>query len=142
MPNLIKAPNMILISKFEKEAFGQQQAYFAHSWLRPTTGVWGPSSRRSDPASFGGLIEGAFWMFDGTFRKNVEQLNIGNLPSSSMTKEFSITDLSFYPIRYAQAGLEDALRARGTTFWRCRSKRLVSYDEGAIDGIQGAVCIL
>jgi hypothetical protein len=132
---------MILVARSDKETIGQQQAYFANSWLRTNRGGRAPPSDRSRPADFGGLIEGAYWSFDGTFQKRVEQLNIGYLPSSSIIEVFSIADLSFYPIKYAKAGLEDALRARGMMFWKCRLRNYVSYLGEANDDIQHVMCI-
>jgi hypothetical protein len=52
-----------------------------------------------------------------------------------MTEAFNITDLSFYPIKYAKVGLEDALRARGRIFWKCRLRNYISYREEANTGI-------
>jgi hypothetical protein len=132
---------MILVAKPDKETIGQQQAYFAKSWLRSNRGGRALPTDRSRPADVGGLIEGAYWSFDGTFQERVEQLNIGYLPSSSITEVFNIRKLSFYPIKYAIAGVEDALRYRGTMFWECRLRNYVSYLGEANDGIQHVMCI-
>ena len=40
-----------------------------------------------------------------------------------------IQDLSIYPLRHAEQSLRDSLANRGRTFWSCRRRRLVSYDD-------------
>ncbi|PQE03869.1 hypothetical protein CJF30_00006594 [Rutstroemia sp. NJR-2017a BBW] len=130
------SPGMILVAKYDEETIGQQQAYFANSWLRTNRGGRALPSDRSRPADVGGLIEGTYWSFDGTFQKRVEQLNIGYLPSSSITEVFSIRELSFYPIKYAEASLEVALKKRGMMFWKCRLRNYVSYLGEPYDGLQ------
>lgn len=56
-----------------------------------------------------------------------------------MAEVFNITDLGFYPIKYAKVGLEDALRARGMMFWKCRLRNYVSYQERPNDSIRNVM---
>ncbi|KAH8663645.1 hypothetical protein BGZ60DRAFT_411777 [Tricladium varicosporioides] len=121
------APNMIIVGKSDDKSMGQQQAYFVNSWLLVNNGMRSLHPGNSRSTDFTNIIEGTSWTFDGNFQKRVEQLNIGYLSSTSMSEAFDITDLNFYPIKYAKAEVEHTLRARGRIFWNCRSKTYVEY---------------
>ncbi|KAL2075373.1 hypothetical protein VTL71DRAFT_316 [Oculimacula yallundae] len=129
------SPNMILVAKSDKTTAGQQQAYLSTTWLYTNSGGVRAAftSDLSHSTDLGGLIEGASWTFDGVFRRKVEELNVGYLPSSSVTEAFDITDLNFYPIEYARPSLENELRKRGKMFWACRSRKCVSYCDEATE---------
>jgi len=64
------------------------------------------------------------WEYDGNFFQKHATMHI-KWPSSS--DQVKIKDLSVYPIRYAEDGVESSLRARGNTFWSCRRQRYVNY---------------
>jgi hypothetical protein len=65
------------------------------------------------------------WEFDGRFWRNQTDLRI-QWPSYADT--VSITQLGAYPLRFDQTGLEERLKRRGTEFWSCRKRKLISYD--------------
>ena len=64
------------------------------------------------------------WEYDGNFYRKHTKMHI-EWPSSS--NQVEITDLSAYPILYAEDGVESRLRTRGNTFWSCRRKRYMNY---------------
>lgn len=118
---------MTIVGKSDGEIMGQRQAYFANSWLLINNGMRSLQPGSSLSADFTGIIEATSRTFDGNFQKKVEQLNIGYLSSNSMTEALDITDLNFYPIKYAKVRVEYTLRARGRIFWNCRAKTYVQY---------------
>jgi hypothetical protein len=65
------------------------------------------------------------WEFDGSFFRKDSTLRI-SWPSKSNC--IPITELSVYPLRYAEKGLEEKLQSRGQTFWACRKRKYISYD--------------
>lgn len=101
---------------------------------------WAQTSSRARPNGRIGFIDGISWTFNGTFQKTTSKLFIDWLPS--MTDPFNISDLMLYPIKFAENGLEDTLRARGEMFWKCRWRNYVSYSEDSNNGIQRTVSIL
>ncbi|KAJ8119707.1 hypothetical protein ONZ43_g3401 [Nemania bipapillata] len=50
-----------------------------------------------------------------------------------------IRDLEVFPIRFAPDEVVKKLRERGRTFWKCRVRSFVSYEENAIDGQENTV---
>lgn len=77
-----------------------------------------------------------FWTFNGSFLKQESHAGLtGNMLRTANGEEVTefdgevdITDLIFYPLRFAKPGLRDQLIARGNRFWRCRKQTLVSYN--------------
>lgn len=112
----------------------------AGSWLNINREDWAQTSGRARPNERIGFIDGISWAFNGTFQKTTSRLFIDWLPS--MTDPFNISDLMLYPIKFAENGLEDALRGRGEMFWKCRWRNYVSYSEDSNNGIQRIVSIL
>ncbi|KAF7506315.1 hypothetical protein GJ744_011888 [Endocarpon pusillum] len=51
----------------------------------------------------------------------------------------NIIDLSIFPLAYAEPDLIDRLQRRGSTFWKCRNRRLVSYMEKGVNNNQTMV---
>lgn len=132
-----QVPNTILVANSDNESSGQQRAYLASSWLdigseHPD---WAPPpSSRARPNNFAGVMEGTYWTFDGNFEKATRPISIHWLPS--LTDPFDIRDLVLYPIKFAEPGLENLLRARGEMFWQCRFRNYVCYNGGLSDSIQ------
>ena len=103
-----------------------------------------------------------YWDFDGNFQRQVSTLHLevpaeedegtnatdvkgkhnvetkGN-KNSIEPKGKNIAELNVFPIQYASAEIVDKLRRRGKTFWKCRERRFVSYQENEPQGIQSAV---
>lgn len=78
------------------------------------------------------------WAFRGNFVQNPETFKLQLPPAKSSGHRdgiFKITDLEIYPIKYASALVLETLKRRGQMFWKCRKRRLVSYQEndGKID---------
>ncbi|KAK7226789.1 hypothetical protein V2G26_014792 [Clonostachys chloroleuca] len=48
--------------------------------------------------------------------------------------EVEIADLNIMPLQYAPKETHEHLRKRGETFWKCRKRRLVSYEQERKDG--------
>ncbi|KAI1611002.1 hypothetical protein EDD36DRAFT_309518 [Exophiala viscosa] len=104
-------------------------------------------------------VTGWHWAFDGNFQREhsshyfdieVEKVDKWDNATSSSAwqkrrmeepkpKESEITDLQVFPIKYANADLVDTLRKRGSTFWKCRNRRLVSYMQTDRFGAQNMV---
>lgn len=68
---------------------------------------------------------GETWIYDGIFTKKDSTLTIKYLDPKQPTMK--IQNLAVYPIRFAKAGIEDALRERGHKFWSCRKPNYVTY---------------
>lgn len=64
-------------------------------------------------------------MYDGIFTKRESILAVKYVDPKQPTMK--IQKLSVYPIRFAEAGIEDALRDRGNKFWSCRKPNYVTY---------------
>lgn len=54
----------------------------------------------------------------------------------------TISELNVFPIRYASADITDNVRRRGKTFWKCRNRSYVSYQDSEMENIQNQVCAL
>jgi hypothetical protein len=66
------------------------------------------------------------WAFDGHFHQEDRNMAV-SWPKNDSDK-IPITSLSVYPLKFDQSGLEEKLRARGQTFWKCRKRNFVSYE--------------
>jgi hypothetical protein len=66
------------------------------------------------------------WSFDGVFKKQHKPLML-DLSVSTERTGVPITSLNVYPLRFSDEALQIQLRKRGRTFWKCRSRMLVSY---------------
>ncbi|KAK5046859.1 hypothetical protein LTR84_007213 [Exophiala bonariae] len=99
-------------------------------------------------------VTGWYWAFDGHFqRQNCrhefdievgEEINYDTTIRDSIdgghdtsigarqAKEQAIKDLSIFPLEYAEPDLVDRLQRRGSTFWKCRNRLLVSYMENGM----------
>ena len=66
------------------------------------------------------------WKYDGEFWKDSRDIKL-QFPDSS--ERVLITDLAFYPLKYAAKGVEDCIRKRGMEFWKSRHKRYVQYSD-------------
>ena len=102
------------------------------------------------------------WAFDGNFQRQHETLYLevpadeeeGNNATDAKGKnsvpkrgnehkpksrEKNISDLNVFPIRFASAEIVDKCRRRGKTFWKCRSRNYVSYQDSEMESIQNMV---
>lgn len=82
------------------------------------------------------------FVFDGGFRPSYKTLEIEvphGKPTTTMKPEEDdayrgtveeaqpICSLNVFPLKYAPDSVLNLLKQRGNTFWKCRSRRLVSY---------------
>ena len=68
------------------------------------------------------------WVFDGAFKKKAHEITI-KLMVADVHDGVKIDSLEFFPIRFDTGELRAKLEKRGKTFWKCRTKRFVSYQE-------------
>ncbi len=77
------------------------------------------------------------WAFDGSFERKRDTINI-ELTVGDEDDEVRITYLNHFPLRFDKGGLQELLEERGRTFWKCRTKHLVSYsdeDDGFLSSV-------
>ncbi|KAH7397487.1 P-loop containing nucleoside triphosphate hydrolase protein [Pyrenochaeta sp. MPI-SDFR-AT-0127] len=82
------------------------------------------------------------WAYRGNFvrKKDTFNLQLPPLKSSGHRDDtFEIQELDIYPMKYASALVLETLKRRGQMFWKCRKRRLVSYqeDDGKLDEASG-----
>jgi hypothetical protein len=73
------------------------------------------------------------WKYDGKFYRQSQALTI-KWPSNTTTAFLS--DLSCYPLRLDQSNASERLSKRGSTFWKCRTRRYVDYEMTPELGVQ------
>ncbi|KAL3456759.1 hypothetical protein BJX64DRAFT_32952 [Aspergillus heterothallicus] len=73
-------------------------------------------------------LEAWSWEFDGQFYKKNKKIVLSWPSAYPADAEIPITSLDVYPLRYAPAGVEKKLRARGEIFWQHRNPSLAGYD--------------
>ena len=101
------------------------------------------------------------WGFDGNFQRQHETLSLeipaakddgddtdingkktaevqGETPKT-VKGEKNISDLNVFPMQFASAEIVDKCRRRGKTFWKCRTRSYVSYQDAERDSIQNLV---
>ena len=101
------------------------------------------------------------WAFDGNFQRIHNDLEL-ELPAieddenatdvkgksivATQGKEHkprlgkrNISDLNVFPMQYASAELVEKCRRRGKTFWKCRTRNYVSYQDSGMESIQNLV---
>lgn len=71
------------------------------------------------------------WDFNGHFGKIFSRHPMRKFPKPSVSNEteVDITSLHFYPLRFAEPGIQEKLIARGHKFWNCRTRSFVCYRE-------------
>lgn len=61
--------------------------------------------------------------------------------NQSEKDQVAIEELIVFPMKYASTEIVNKLRRRGRTFWKCRSRKFVSYQEQEMDSIKNPVSI-
>lgn len=99
------------------------------------------------------------WEFDGNFQRKDSELSFsivtendcgpgpGTLHASraqteratSTPESIPISDLEVFPIQYSPPEIVQQLRRRGQAFWKCRNRKLVSYEEHAKESQESMV---
>ncbi len=67
------------------------------------------------------------YTYAGEFFQKTQTVTLG-LASDTWDGEVDIASLKAVPLQYVGDEIKEALERRGKTFWKCRSKRLVSYE--------------
>ncbi|PNP47070.1 hypothetical protein THARTR1_10575 [Trichoderma harzianum] len=67
------------------------------------------------------------WDFDGKFSR--EQTTLSMEFDAKDLSEKSIEKLSIRPLAHLSESTKERLKNRGTWFWKCRTKHIVSYDD-------------
>lgn len=75
------------------------------------------------------------WDYDGEFSKQESELILQF--DAQDHSEKNIVDLSIRPLRYVDEQTKTRLKTRGEWFWKCRERRMVSYDD-ALQGIHNS----
>ena len=101
------------------------------------------------------------WAFDGNFQRQHEILSLeipaaeddgddtdingkkrvkvqGEKPKNGIGEK-NISDLNVFPMQFASADIVDKCRRRGRTFWKCRTRSYVSYQDAERDSFQNLV---
>ena len=141
--NYLFKPGDILVEKVKD----QYQGYVADSWISKRT--WNPHTemQKEDPED---LLKDPFakppnaqfkkvkaftLKFDGAFHRSSKVLEI-EIPQEDpmdreglMQKPRSIDSFNVFPLKYASEEVSNTLQKRGHTFWGCRTRKLVSYQE-------------
>ncbi|KAG5797173.1 hypothetical protein H9Q69_003782 [Fusarium xylarioides] len=107
-PSLISEPDATHGSDFSKWAKYPDTSETTPTW------TWSFESREIQ-------YDGSFYYQKGTTQST--------LKAKLLQSEVSITDLSTYPLEYASDEWKSDLERRGRTFWSCRRRRLVSYED-------------
>lgn len=68
------------------------------------------------------------WAFDGSFVKKRTTIKI-QLKVGDEDDEVRIDSLNYFPLRFDEGGLHKLHEVRGKMFWRCCTKRFVSYSD-------------
>ena len=101
------------------------------------------------------------WAFDGNFQRIHDNLELelpaieqgenapdvkGKITVAAQGKEHkprlgerNISDLNVFPMQFASAELVEKCRRRGKTFWKCRTRNYVSYQDSGMESIQNLV---
>lgn len=74
------------------------------------------------------------YTYDGSFYRNQTSLNV-DMDADELEEEISINRLNIYPLTFATDTVKQRLEQRGRTFWTCRERRLISYEDAK--GIYG-----
>lgn len=74
------------------------------------------------------------WTFSGTFRRLIGKLKL-DFDANDLS-EMNIDDLGVRPLKYVSDTVAQTLKRRGETFWKCRSRYFVSYNEDVNRDIQ------
>ncbi|KAI8631671.1 hypothetical protein F5Y19DRAFT_473352 [Xylariaceae sp. FL1651] len=89
------------------------------------------------------------WEFDGNFQRrhdnmtfSIAEESVSVATGEQQTRKpegIPIRDLRVFPIQHAPQDIVQKLRRRGQTFWKCRVRSFVSYDECTKDGEESMV---
>ena len=106
-------------------------------------------------------VDAWHWAFDGNFQRVRDDLELklpaiedgenatdvkGKTAVTTQGKENkprlgerNISDLNVFPMQFASAELVEKCRQRGKTFWKCRTRKYVSYQDSGMESFQNLV---
>lgn len=79
------------------------------------------------------------YSYDGSFYRKRTFVNM-EMEADDFKEETRIQNLNIYPLKYASAETRALLEQRGKTFWSCRERRLIAFDDKK--GIYGVSAFL
>lgn len=74
------------------------------------------------------------WDFDGVFSKKDVDISI-HLNAANENEEVKVNSLDYFPLRFDSGDLRSKLERRGRTFWQCRYRKFISYQEAIPGGL-------
>ncbi|KAL6694520.1 AAA family ATPase [Trichoderma pleuroticola] len=119
-------PGAIIVHGKGQDARG----YLCKSWLEDQTPT-NPNPSKAAPNDT--QVKRRFnmpawsWDFDGKFSR--EQTTLSMEFDAKDLSEKSIEKLSIRPLAHLSESTKERLKNRGTWFWKCRTKHIVSYDD-------------
>jgi hypothetical protein len=139
MPYLVK-PGEVIVTIEEGQHFG----LVANSWAytraqRPLRDLWQRYLDKTETAVPKSMwsVNGWAYRFDGELYKKGESCEL-SLSVRTEDEEVKMSELGFYPLRFASQEVREKLEQRGKTYWTlCRSQKLVSYQEDDDETLQG-----
>ncbi|KXH32881.1 ATPase [Colletotrichum simmondsii] len=124
-------PNSILVTKVEGQRLQELKGLWVMDWLEADLSV---------PDKIFGSLSVTSWNYDGNFNRVTQTLLLERLPTSrDVDESFEILRLPFYPVKYANPGVEESLRQRGRMFWKCRRRNYVHSRSFSDDDIRRSV---
>ncbi|KAF2802195.1 uncharacterized protein BDZ99DRAFT_210908 [Mytilinidion resinicola] len=144
---LMKPGDAIILNNKPGQEGGTLKAEIAASWPASKTpqkladfGVDSPwvkmNKDHKKKCTWKWIVDCWAYKYDGSFYRTERQVEI-QLRAEKADEEVAIQKLNVYPLRYASEETRALLEQRGRTFWSCRDRRLVSYEDK--NGIYG-VC--
>ncbi|KAK5991937.1 ATPase family AAA domain-containing 3B-like protein [Cladobotryum mycophilum] len=134
-------PGDVLVHTQEKSV----QGAIATSWLRESKLedilFDGPSNTQKQNTessvapqkpTWNWLVDSWSYNYTGYFHQTSNRLMM-RLYGDTKDEEVAIADLNIIPLRFASEELRAKLRQRGNTFWSCRHRKLVAYDNSTKD---------
>lgn len=118
-------PGDVLVTK----AKGYPEAYLATSWAVSIGDELKLSNNNWNVAAWSYEYHGSFYRENTVLRFQ--------LHTKGPDEEMNIEDLDVLPLRFASDKLQAVLELRGRTFWSCRNKRLVSYQDDVEESLYG-----
>lgn len=128
---------IILDTKPEWEGIAPN-AEIATSWPLSTTpkqlvdaaaeNFWAKIKDKKKKFTWKWTLECWAYRYDGSFYRSDRYIEI-NMQADRMDEEVDIHKLNAYPLKYASEETRALLEKRGRTFWSCRERRLVSYED-------------
>jgi hypothetical protein len=139
MPYLVK-PGEVIVTIDEGQVFG----LVAYSWAytraqRPLRDMWQRYLEKTETAIPKSLwsVNGWAYNFDGEIYKKGQSCEL-SLSVRTEDEEVKMSELNFYPLRFATQEVREKLELRGKTYWTlCRSQKLVSYQEDDSENLRG-----